>query len=731
MLEKLKAMAKNGRQKSKSFTPSGGYMGASSFGSTMACYRSGSYDNTFPNVTRIAEQFAGIMPYAVDANGERLSQTPQLITALYNPNREMSGVEFFEAIMVMALVHPTVYILCHGKDGRPGNITRDNIGGFTFLENPSVNIDPVTGRTSYIQGSQHYTDDEVISISINVNPYSIISGYSPSMASKKWANVDDCVADYQAGFFYNNAKPAGIMTITAKDAESFNEMVTRLQNAYTGPSNNNKIVYVHKPISQIDGKPLNSQIEWTPMAQANKDLGLKDLFDQANKKIDMDFGVPQEIKGYLSNSNYASVNVAERIFDKYVVLPKAIKIWSKFTHEMNRITGGLGFAISFDYEISSLADEDKVRAEIKQLNFNILQAAVNAGYSLESAVESLDLPKELKNLTAAPQNTPETPVAEEVANDTISQLETSQKAVKCLKRKTVESAKWASDNPELKQTIEGYMNDQIDAAIEDKEFNTTKESKRFSSFLWAALAGVVLLNGEEKTAEGRELASQAGATPEILDKITDYAIKEDFRSTYQKYLDDVALSFTNDSADSIKRCLEAAEEYGWTESEKRDALREIMNTDEWRVQRLGRTEQHRAELMGGLDAMKQLSEETGITIYKVWHLNPESMNHCDICKELDGQLLPLDDSFGMFPAGTGEVADAHPNCLCYLTYEFEGIEPIESERKSVKVTCPKCGRYLFESEGGNAKNVICSNSKCKRHWDFDIKDGQINSKELK
>lgn len=728
MFEKFKAMAKNGRQKSKSIPTTSGYSSTYSFGHTMSCYRYGSYDNTFPNVSRIAEQFAGIMPYAVDEKGERLSQTPQLITALYNPNREMSGVEFFEALMVMALVHPTVYVLCHGRDGRPGGITPTNIGGFTFLENPTVTIDPATGKVHYRQGTQEYTDSEVVAISLNINPYSIISGYSPSMAAKKWSTVDDCLADYQAGFFNNNARPSGQMIVTAKDAETFNEIVNKLQQSYTGPGNNNKIAYVHRPTSQIDGKPLNSQLEWVPMAQPNSELGLQELFDQANKKIDMDFGVPQEIKGYLSNSNYASVNVAERIFDKYVVLPKAIKIWSKFTHEMNRITGGLGFAISFDYEISSLADEDKVRAEIKKTNFETLQSAINAGFSLESAVDALDLPPELKKLVERPQEAPETPVVEEGDNMNVSQTETSTKSVKGLKSKAIEPAQWESDNPELKNTIVGYMSDQIDAAAEDKEFNTINESKRFSRLLWAALAGVVLLNGEEKTNEATERVSEVGGD---IEKIEEYAISEDLRTSYEKYLDQVSFSFTEDTEYSIKRVLEASEVYGWSESEKRDALREIMDTDEWRVQRLGKTEQHRAELMGGLDAMRKVAEETGVTIYKVWHLNPESLNHCEECKDLDGQRLPLDDSFGDFPAGTGEVADAHPNCLCFLTYEFEGIEPIETERKSVKVTCPKCGRYLFESEGGNAKNVICSNSKCKRHWDFDIKDGEINSKEIK
>ena len=39
----------------------------------------GAYDNIFADVSRIAEQIAIALPYAIDENGERLKETPQLI----------------------------------------------------------------------------------------------------------------------------------------------------------------------------------------------------------------------------------------------------------------------------------------------------------------------------------------------------------------------------------------------------------------------------------------------------------------------------------------------------------------------------------------------------------------------------------------------------------------------------------------------------------------------------
>lgn len=720
-------MLKNGRQQQKSYY--GGLAGSAfGFGETLSFYRSGSYDNTFPNISRIAESFMTILPYAVDGRGERLRSNPQLISALYNPNKEMSGIDFFEALMVMSLVHPTVYILCwHNERGAatPGGvITKDNIAGFTFLENPSVVVED--GVTVYRQGTQTWTENEVISISLNINPYSLISGYSPSLAAKKWATIDDYIADFQSGFFKNGAIPAGEFVITAKDVASYNATVDMLQEKHRGAGQNNNVVYVHRPTSAIDGKPMNAQIEWVPFSQANKDMTLQALFDQANKKIDMDFGVPQEIKGYLQNSNYASVNVAERIFDKYVTYPKALKIWSKFTHEMNRITGGLGFAISFDFDITTLADEEKVKAETAQVQFNTLNSALEAGFTLESAVKSLDLPESFAKLSERVVQETDTNV--DIKNENkkpASQLETSTKLAKPAKKKIIKIEEDEFDK-ELRDEIEEYMESQIDAEIEQKRFDEELRSKKFAKDLFAIIALIILDVGIKQYEESREEVTKAGGD---IEKMTEYKLSDELKTRYQKYLEKVSLSYTADTADSIKRVLDQAVVEGWSTNDLKMKLREIMNNDKWRVERLLRSEKHRAEGMAGLDAMEQLAKETGLKIYKTWHLNPLTPNPCDKCQELDGKRIEMHESFGDTDEdfATMEAADGHPNCNCYLTFDFEKL----AESKIVKVTCPKCGRYMFESKGGNANNVICANSRCKKHFNFEIIDGKVAATEVK
>lgn len=673
----------------------------------------GSYDNLFPDVSRIAEQIATILPYAVDANGERLKEQPQAVKALYNPNIEMSGTQFFETLTTLALVHPAVYILIHTRENAP--VTSDNITGYTFLEGVSPRRYP-DGSVEYRIGGRTYWSDRVVAVALNVNPYSVVDGYSPSLAARKWATLDDYIVDWNAGNFKNNAIPAGEFVITARDAEEFNSIADEMERRHKGAGRNNNVTYVHRPTSAIDGKPLPAQIEWIPFAQSPKDLALDSVFNQANKKTAMAFGVPEEIKGFVQNSNYASVATAERIFDKYTILPKATKIWSQFTHELNRITGGLGWAISFDYEPAQFADENKVYAETTKIQLETLRNALDAGFDIDSAVVALDLPERFKMLVERNESEPEDTIQVLADNEPeASQIETSTKVAKAGKKKT------AASDAELEDIIEQYTAEQIEAAIEEAEFDIEKKSASLAKdILPVILAGATIYAlGKEK-----ELEAEALAQGYRTENLTNYEPSDELRDTYLKYLNEVTLSYTQDTAEAIKRTMEMGYENNFTRAEVNASLQELLPGEYWRIRRLQRTESHRSEQMASLDMARQAAAELGIEgATKVWHLNPMSINHCPLCEALDGTELPLGDSFedfadadelGKFSAGAPEVADAHPNCECYLTFNLP--PNTDTAEKSVKVKCPKCKRYICEAtKSAKLTNVVCP--RCGEHFD--------------
>lgn len=746
------------------------YPGNSSFLPPMLCTKTETYDNSFPDIVRIAESFAEVMPYAVDANGRRLVKQPQLMKALYAPNEEMSGTEFFETLITMLLVHPLVHILVwHYENGEPkpgGPITPKNVAGFTFLEKAAMSR--VDGKVTFRQADRTWTRQDVITLSLNVNPYQLMRGYSPSQAIKKWATTDDYIAEYQAAQFSNGGVPAGIITVTAPTVEAYNEAVDHLIATHTGPQNANRIVYTHRPTSSIDGKPMAAGVEWTPFAQTNKEMALDSLFNQANKKIDMNFGVPEEIKGYLQNSNYASAEVADYVFSRRILYPKLVKVYSKFTHEMNRITGGLGFAISFDYELPVLTDTRKVQTEA-------LVNLLNQGFSVDSSVKALGLPKSFLQLDKVTEAKDEVLQVEVTTSTKPSQEETSKIAHADYCEHCAHEAKSAENwegviNPTLKWLIKTYLifflnlaeqsNDgdvvaalnKAKGQIETNEtaqvirtltigaiyyqlaLNENESSKSFAGRL-GLKDPIVTLSDTEITnfnmavqsatsqvatlVESGESAGNVALTEvqDTISKITgalsahgihaalaEFAEGED----YERQLNWLLVKFMNDS---INGWIERA-----TETTEISVIRQIISDETYRVDRWALTEQHRGEELGKLLAAEETGEFAELEPYKIWRYREGA---CDHCVELGGETVRAD-----LPFKNGNMVPAdHPNCRCYYDVIFKPLA------KSVKVLCPHCKRYMFESKGGEMKNVICANSKCKRHYDFKVQNGRIISKE--
>lgn len=689
----------------------------------MNCYRTGSYDNNFPNITRIAESFAEVEPFAVDSNGNRIDKNPHLLDVLYNPNEEMSGSDFWETLIVMMLVHPIVYLLVwHEERGNliPGGpVNRDNIAGITFMEN--VTSTNVGGVTTYYCGNQTYGKSDILALSLNVNPYSLASGYSPSIAAKKWATVDDYIADYQSGYFANGAVPSGQFVITAKSVEEFNDIVDGMQQAHRGPRNANNVQYVHRPVSQIDGKPVGAQVEWIPFSQPSDAKTLQAIFDQANKKLDMDFGVPQEVKGYLQNSNYASAEVAEYVFSRYVLYPKLKKVYAKMTHELNRVTGGLGFALSFDFEFPVLTDTRKAQADT-------LRTLLDAGFTVESSIEALQLPRSFLKLVQ--RQTVPVPTDNNVSNAP-SQNEDMATA-KRLKQKVVEDDLqteqiWRQKlNPELVKILSSYLFGIIDQAkklIEDNPEERPNIAKLLRQWLKESgysdktvtmivtiLAYIMLQIGQE-TMPG--LAEQVG-----LNNLDMELSQEDY-DKLKAHIEELVNKFADDTVSNIDKTLNQELSMVNETPELLAAIDLMKTSEDYRISRWAISEQHLAEETAVIIATTIVSRGSSRPAYKVWRINYESPDICSFCIRMNGEKRRLGEAFS-----NGQmVPHYHPHCYCTMEVFFE------DEQKTVKITCPHCGRYMMESAGGVMKNVICANSKCKKHYDFEVNNGKVKAIE--
>ena len=167
---------------------------------------------------------------------------------------------------------------------------------------------------------------------------------------------------------------------------------------------------------------------------------------------------------------------------------------------------------------------------------------------------------------------------------------------------------------------------------------------------------------------------------------------------------DVGRSYSEETAASIRTVLDYANTQGYTRVQTEQALRDIMNTDEFRVKRIGRTEINRSQGIAGLESMKQIGDEAGVVLQKVWSANHD--NPCSICKELDGTAVGIESDF--IPLGDTipttdrindfspiDTATAHPNCRCVTTYRVVSVNKLaKSEDTSNDIYDPSTGRYL-------------------------------------
>lgn len=464
----LSRLTRSRKEKSLQAPTNGGYYhGASTLKLGYTFEKGNAFDNVYPSLNRIATEFMKLRPYAIDANGKPLNQA-NAIDCLYRPNQAMSGVEFREALAVTTLTHRKVFVLCWRKEGRTivpgGDITEKNLGGFTILEN--VVIKKVDGRIIYQEDGigREYTESEVIELTAGVDPYCISAGYSPTISAKKWATVDDYIAAYEAGHFENGAVPAGQFTIKAPTRENFDQIVSKLQSHHRGAGANNNPLYVHDPIDPNTGAAVGAQVTWTPWAQSNTNLALGEIFNQANQKIDSAYGVPASIRGVNDSNTYASVKVDERIFIKYTVEPFALRIWSKFTHELNRITGGLGYAITFDIEEPSVADEERAIAEKKKTELALIEKGIAMGYTLDSIIDAFDLSTAYKLLKQG-EKAPATIVNDKPEVDEGGEVEAAPEQAKAL-HCTCEHDHKAQDATSLKD-FRRTLNDYISEAVAD------------------------------------------------------------------------------------------------------------------------------------------------------------------------------------------------------------------------------------------------------------------------
>lgn len=646
------------------------------------------YDNIFPYVNAISQRFSTVIPYAVTSDGRELDPAPAALRALYAPNDTYSCLEFLKFIASGILTQTHVDILIWTTEGPGGNITPDNITGYTILPTNSrvyndtrsdwyhrVTMDLGDGPRQY-----EFTRDETISLSYSRHPDDPTRGVSPAMTIKKWANVDDMIADYERGFFGNNAVPAGMLGIVSENAEDFQRNRTRLEETFRGAGNNNGVVYNMIPVDPMTHKPSQtSKLAWVPFQNSNDSLDLQTVNDVVNARLANALAVPDIIRGIDNGQTYANAEMAERAFIENTLKPLCMTVWDKWQFELDRITGGLGYGITFHLDLPAQTEVEKVQAETQQIRINNLIQLVNMGASVESAAEALGLPAAYRRLDLHPTAT-DTPLLPSSRETTKAAKPADSKpaethlltATRTYVNRVIQLAKRSQNS--LHDDLETIGKQWINDVEDDLIAHLTAYAKKTGLKVEQVITTWAELHPDNPIA-----AEVQGYTQNDWQKLYDWTkLPSNMETAYLDHLETIANTSSKTITGKTIDLLTRADTEQWDARRLRDELARMGNEH---AELIARCETVQAQRLGSLYSARNLSETLGVRLQKVWRTTGDS-NTCDFCRHMEGTDIGLDSTY--LPTGASieigghtyvnnfenmTTPNAHPNCRCYEDYE--------------------------------------------------------------
>lgn len=666
-------------------TPAGGNTWQSMGGNTIPMHDI--YDNIFPYVNAISQRFSTVIPYAITKDGRKLNPAPAALTALYAPNDTYSCLEFLKLIASGMLTQSHVDILVWTPEGPGGNITPDNITGYTILPTNSrvyndnrtdwyhrVTMDLGNGPRQY-----EFTRDETISLSYSRHPNDPTQGISPAMTIKKWANVDDMIADYERGFFGNNAVPAGMLGIVSENTEDFQRNRARLEETFRGAGNNNGIVYNMVPVDPTTHKPSQtSKLAWVPFQNSNDTLDLKTVSDVVNSRLANALAVPDIVRGIDNGQTYANAEMAERSFIENTLKPICMTVWDKWQFELDRITGGLGYGITFDLDLPAQTEVERTQAETQQIRVNSLIQLVNMGATVESAAEALGLPDPYKRLNL--HKTTPTP--------SLTSKRTITKAAKKTDDTTVETQILPATRTYIDRIIrltrrsKNSLTDDLETIgrqwVHDVEDTLITHLTEYAHKTGMKLEQVITAWAELHPENPIAVDIQSYTTPD-WQKLYDWTnLPDDIKTAYETHLQEIAHTTSNTITSKTLEILTRADTDQWDAHRLRDELTRMGNSH---AELIARCETVQSQRLGSLYSARSLSETLGVRLQKVWRTTGDG-NTCDFCHHMEGTTIPLDSAYMAKDATitidghdyessfeTMTTPNGHPRCRCYEDYE--------------------------------------------------------------
>lgn len=651
------------------------------------------YENLFAQVRPLIDEMKTVMPYGVTDRGTRLSsnKTPEL-EWLKNPNDEMGWAEFADVMFATWLTEDELDIHLHRDE-------RGRVIGYTIIP-PECRIYLGYGKWEWqvmtTDGIQILEEDEVMRLRFSRSPKNIQKGVSPASSVRVWAQIDDLISQYQRAYFENGAIPATITFITASTYEKYNATRKELENNLKGAHNRNKTVYAWRQFDNDTGNSVD-QVEVKTIQGNNSTLAIREIVDIVNDRLNKSIGVSNFILGDDSSAKYDNAELSDHQFTKRRVYPALMSFWNQFQHELERLLGGLGYAISFDLEIPELTERVKAKAEIARIRSESLVNIISAGATGLNAVRALGLPecwqgaandiyaKSLAGELLAPVSVDyEKPKAIESTIDKKATVEKKDNIIKghncaCHKDKLPPMSKEEKELYDILVEIGGYF-------IENEKVPIDEVIKRMTEILEEDAK-----NGAIEGAKALQLLADKEVANEVLKTISngEVYVSETLKTRIANRASLLANGYSDYARKVVENTLAGAGDL--TANERRKLLTEAMPVE--RAELIARNETLYAIRSGRLEQDESLAEKYGLNVRLVWRTSGDD-DVCDICAAMEGETVELGKAFNdTVELADGEIAkweqsswnddgripDAHVNCV--LGDTFVGADNVKLATK--------------------------------------------------
>lgn len=662
------------------------------------------YENVFPQVRPLIDALKVVTPYGVSKNGAKLPaiRTPELALLDY-PNAEMGRIEFMDLAFAMWLTESELNIHAW-RNGR------GKIYGYSILP-PKCRVENGDG-TYYFQtikadGSQtNLSPDEVMTLRYSRNPAKLDQGVSPAQTVNVQAQIADMLYQYEAAFIENGAVPAYISFIRASTEEKFKETKRAMERDLQGPGNKGKTLFLWRQF--LPNGQEKDQVEVKTIQPANSALAIKDIINIVKDDFNKAFGVSEFILGNDSSAKYDNAELSQQQFLEHRVKPALEAFWSQFQHELDRITGGLGYGIQWELHVPELTDRLKVKAEISKYNVENLTNLINSGSSPEAAVLALGLEEEWRDVAYGllmekreraetvqpallPQSSTDKPIAaQETATTKAEESATDQHVCRHHDHHNYDAKGdyvIEFDETEVREkAIYEELMELIQSAIAeitgDGTVLTEEQIEEIKEFILKELKAEGGLGANDSATQIRGYLFGAEAK-EVEQVLADggYELSEEFEQKISNRTNDLIERLHGDAKTIAKEVLNSAKENGYSASQIEAQLAKAMPRA--RAALIAKNETTYVFRAAGLENAKNLAKQYNLKMEKIWHCHRDD-RACPICLAMDGETVGLDESFPNEIDGAdgeqygwtkdkwnddGEVSSAHPRCRCYIQYK--------------------------------------------------------------